>query len=103
MIDDTCNNILMYVCQPTIIIVCYLQSSTYGTNLDSLASVKSRRVGILFGRLLLRKYPQIEHKELIDISLDDLLNWSYWPNFIKIYSKLEITQRQSTTLLLVNV
>ena len=82
-----------------------MQSSTYGTNLDSLASVKSRRVGTLFGRLLVRKYPQIEHRELIDISLDDLLNWSYWPNFIKIYSKLENTQGQSTTctLLLVNV
>lgn len=47
--------------------------------------MESRNVGYLFGRLLQTKYPQLE--EITSISLDDLLSWPHWPNFIRIYSK----------------
>lgn len=32
----------------------------------------------------MRQYPQLDKKDL-QVTLGDLLNWSYWPIFIKIY------------------
>ena len=54
-------------------------------NLAAFASIESEKVGFLLGHLLQRKYPDIEKG--VNISLKDLLTWSHWPNFIKIYSK----------------
>ena len=48
---------------------------------------ESLRYGQLFGRILQKKYPQL-NEGMIDISLDDLLDWPYWPDFIKLYSML---------------
>jgi hypothetical protein len=61
-----------------------LSTETHHGNLDAFG--ESRRVGELFGRLLEKRYPQIATEESINISLHDLLTWSYWPDFIKIYS-----------------
>ena len=46
----------------------------------------SWRVGSLFGRLLKKQYPNLKPQSSPQVSLDDLLDWSYWPSFIKIYS-----------------
>ena len=45
----------------------------------------SERVGRLFGELILKKYPPLRDQQIVEVSLDDLLTWSYWPNFIKIW------------------
>ena len=57
-------------------------------NPEAVAIMESMKVGALFGHILLRKYPKIERGDTVDISLEDLLMWSHWPNFIKIYSKV---------------
>ena len=62
--------------------------------------MESKKVGTLFGYLLLRKYPEIEG-EGRDITLDDLLAWSYWPSFIKIYSKCGLSLNR--TLVKINI
>ena len=51
--------------------------------------MSSKSVGVLFGRLLQPKYPDVEKG--IEISLEDLLTWSHWPNFIQIYSEHNYT------------
>ena len=53
---------------------------------DKFLSMNSERVGSLFGRLLKKQYPQLEFQSTLSVSLDDLLEWSYWPSFIKIHS-----------------
>ena len=58
-------------------------------DLQGFVKMKSKNVGVLFGRLLQRKYPNIENG--IEISLEDLLKWSHWPNFIQICSKENCT------------
>ena len=40
------------------------------------------------GHILVKKYPQLTEGGSISISLDDILNWPYWPDFIKLYSML---------------
>ena len=57
----------------------------YGT-VENFLSMDSWRVGSLFGRLLKKQYPSLKPQSSLQISLDDLLDWSYWPSFIKIYS-----------------
>ena len=52
---------------------------------NSLASIESKRVGELLGRIL-KKFYQTDLKT-IAISFDDLLRWNLWPNFIHIYCK----------------
>ena len=77
---------MLYVC-----CIYTLQPHKYShasVNLEAFASMESMKVGALFGHLLLRKYPRIERGETFDISLEDLLTWSHWPFFIKIYSKV---------------
>ena len=38
---------------------------------------------MLLGRILKKKYPDVHDRS--SISLDDLLEWPLWPNFIKIF------------------
>ena len=46
-------------------------------------------LGLIFGRIMIKKYPELELEEdtVFDTSLDDLLGWSYWPDFIKLQGK----------------
>lgn len=46
-------------------------------------SSQKEAVGKIFDRILIRQYPKTDY-----ISLDDLLNWDLWPNYIIIYSKV---------------
>ena len=46
-------------------------------------SREKQAVGKIFGRILTRQYPKPEC-----ISMDDLLDWDLWPNYILIISKL---------------
>ena len=50
---------------------------------NSLASIESKRVGELLGRILKESY----RADLKMISFDDPLHWNLWPNFIHIYCK----------------
>lgn len=52
------------------------------STLDCFAKEESERYGELLSRLLLKKYPQIKHESL---HLGELLNWKFWPVFIKVY------------------
>ena len=70
----------LFVCSCEDCLNCKSQHGNFG------AFGESQRVGELFGRLLEKEYPKIMSEEFT-ISLDDLLSWSYWPDFIKIYSK----------------
>ena len=45
-------------------------------------------MGMLLGDLLKKKYPNIQPGTEITISLDEVLQWSLWPNFIKLYGTL---------------
>lgn len=49
-------------------------------------------MGNLLGKLLKKKYPNLhpDNEDQIGISFDDLLDWTLWPNFIKLYGKIEI-------------
>ena len=49
-------------------------------------------MGNLLGKLLKKKYPKLhpDNQDQIVISFDDLLDWELWPNFIKLYGKIEI-------------
>lgn len=53
---------------------------------NSLASIESKRVGELLGRILKESY----QADLKMISFDDLLHWNLWPNFIQIYCKSNV-------------
>lgn len=39
-------------------------------------------MGKIFDKILIRHYPEMEC-----VSLDDLLQWDLWPNYILIYSE----------------
>ena len=52
---------------------------------ERLAATKSTQVGMLLGNLLKKRYPNIQPGTKITISLDEVLQWSLWPNFIKLY------------------
>ena len=52
---------------------------------ERLAATESTQVGMLLGNLLKKKYPNIQPGTEITISLDEVLQWSLWPNFIKLY------------------
>ena len=67
--------------------------------MEMLLRKNSTKVGNLFGRLLEKKYPQLNQSGFM-ISLDDLLNWSFWPSFIKIFSKFFMTAVCSTVTML---
>ena len=56
---------------------------------ERLAATKSIHVGRLLGTLWMKKY----HSNVkITISFDDMLQWSLWPNFIKLNGKLPPVQ-----------
>ena len=67
--------------------------------MEMILSKNSTKVGSLFGRLLEREYPQLNQPSFV-ISLDDLLNWSFWPSFIKTFSKFFMTAVCSTVTML---
>ena len=48
----------------------------------------SHRLGLVFGRIMKKRYPQLLEVGLSSVSLDDLLSWSYWPDLIKLYSMI---------------
>ena len=50
---------------------------------ERLAATKSAYVGKLLGDLMMKKYPNLDIE--IRITFDDVLQWSLWPNFIKLY------------------
>ena len=56
-----------------------------------MAATGSKRVGNLLGNMLKKQHPKL-HPEMKEsdlfISLDELLRWTLWPNFIKIYGEL---------------
>ena len=51
---------------------------------EELAAVQSKHIGNLLGNMLKKKYPCVVH----ELSLDDLLHWNLWPNFMKIFGEL---------------
>jgi len=57
----------------------------YATNeeFERVAATESRHVGELLGRILRKRYPGLTET----ISIEDLLGWNLWPNFIQIYGK----------------
>ena len=55
---------------------------------ERLAATQSTHVGMLLGNLLKKKYPNMQPGTEITISLDEVLQWSLWPNFIKLYGTL---------------
>jgi len=44
------------------------------------------------GRILKKRYPDLKN-----VSFEDLLGWSLWPNFIQIYGKLSTLSRAEKT------
>ena len=55
---------------------------------ERLVATESDFVGSLLGRVLKKKYPNLNVRfENICISFDDLLDWPLWPNFIKLFGK----------------
>jgi hypothetical protein len=62
------------------------RTSDYGS-LDTYGD--SHLLGLVFGRIMMKRYPQLKSEEMgsFSVPLDDLLNWSYWPDCIKLYSK----------------
>ena len=58
---------------------------------ETLATKESAHIGRLLGSLLKKKYPDLHPDiEQVTISFDDLLQWRLWPNFIKLYGKVEL-------------
>ena len=55
---------------------------------DLQAYGDSYRLGLVFGRIMKKRYPQVLEVGLSSISLDDLLSWSHWPDFLKLYSMM---------------
>ena len=46
----------------------------------------SQIVGELYGQILVKKYSTLNTDSEFSVSLDDLLSWPYWCDFIRIYS-----------------
>ncbi len=67
--------ILYYSMQPTM---------HKAKELEELAASHSKLMGQVLGTLLKKKYPQWS-SDKDDLTLDDLLNWHYWPAFIRIH------------------
>ena len=55
---------------------------------DLQAYGDSHRLGLVIGRIMKKRYPQLLEVGLSSVSLDDLLSWPYWPDFIKLYSMI---------------
>ncbi len=52
-------------------------------DIEKLAATHSKRMGEVLGALLKKKYPQLDYQ--VPPSLNELLAWQLWPNFIKIH------------------
>ena len=75
-------NCLMLVLSDIQPILSVLFPPQYG---DLQAYGDSHRLGLVFGRIMKKRYPQVL---VSSVSLNDLLSWSYWPDFIKLYSMI---------------
>ena len=67
---------------------------------DLQAYDDSHRLGLVFGRIMKKRYPQVFEVGLSSISLDDLLSWSHWPDFIKLCSMIRFIQGALFTVIL---
>ena len=69
--------------------VSLLQPENAEQDSKKLAVSNSPHVGRLLGKLLKKKYPSL-HPDIKEISIpfNDLLHWFLWPNFIKLYGKV---------------
>ena len=57
---------------------------------EKLVASGSKRMGKLLGNMLKKQYPNLHPGNDIFISLDELLQWNLWPNFINtiVYGEL---------------
>lgn len=53
---------------------------------EQLECIASKRVGALFGKILLNQFPRMEIEP--SVTLEDLLTWHLWPKYMKIYGKI---------------
>ena len=51
--------------------------------LSKLAKHQSQRMGRVLGTIVARKYPSLNTTD--EMTLNDLLEWYLWPNFLQIY------------------
>lgn len=56
------------------------------SQIDALMEKESERIGKLISRILITKYPKITRNS-VRVSFDDLMDWEFWPCFIKIFCK----------------
>ena len=54
------------------------------SQIDALMEKESERIGKLISRILITKYPKITRNS-VRVSFDDLMDWEFWPCFIKIF------------------
>lgn len=78
-----------------IAIMFLIQSSDRASQrFDELAAQsQSKLMGRLLGTMVTYKYPMFkEGSSQFDLSLDDLLEWYLWPNFLQIYGTYVIPE-----------
>ena len=56
------------------------------SQINDLMKKESERIGKLTSRILIKKYPNIASNSFV-VSFDDLMDWEFWPCFIKIFCK----------------
>ena len=56
------------------------------SQINELVEKESERIGKLTSQILIKKYPN-SASNIYRVSFDDLMNWEFWPCFIKIYCK----------------
>ncbi len=65
-------------------ILCNFFVQKHGRTSQSIEKLqKSKHIGRLLGNMLNKKFPKFVEED--SLTIDDILEWEYWPTFMQIY------------------